>query len=82
MHRGVRIRGFEFYEQAAFHENVGSKGVLDENTTMFDRNRELAFEAHTASFQFRAEQDFIRRFQTTGPTGPVELIPAIDDDPS
>jgi hypothetical protein len=82
MDRGVRLGGFELDQQAALHKDVGSKGILDENATVLDRDRQLAFVVHAASFQFRAEQKFVRRFQKPGPEGPMKLIAAIDHDPS
>ena len=78
MDRRVHFGRFEFDQEATFHENVGPKGIFDENTAMPYRNWQLALVVHTTRLQFGAKQELIGGLEETGPQSPVKLISAID----
>lgn len=75
----MSLCGLEFDQEAIFDEDVGSKGVSNQGSTMLDWHLKLTFQLKASLFQLGAEQKLVSGLQQAGAISTVKMIAAIDD---
>ena len=70
---------FEFYNELLVYEEIEGQASSKCDIAVPDRNRDLAFDFHSAKGQFMKEACFINTFEESGAERAVNLIGSIDD---
>ena len=82
MDRRMTFGRFQFYDEATLDQQIDPKPLVDEEAVKPNRNKLLPFDIQASLCKVGKKASLIDRLKEARSKGLMQLVPAIDSDPS